>query len=75
MGDIKLRPEKKRKHKGVWVETATEVKEKIGGDGSSKAKRRDCFKIEQTLHCQLCQKLLRNWMREAERESSDLSGW
>lgn len=75
LGDIKLRIEKRKKKQRGKVETTTEAKEKTGGNGSPKAKRGECFKIEETLSCQLCQKLLRNWMREAEKGSPDLTSW
>lgn len=53
LGDIKRRTEK-RKDKGDWVETTIETEGKAGGCGFPKAKRRECFKIEETLSLQLC---------------------
>lgn len=53
LGDLKLRTGKRR-DTGDWVETAIETEGKAGGCGFPKAKRRKCFKIEETLSLQLC---------------------
>lgn len=70
--DIKLRIEK-RKNKGDWVEITIEVEGKTGGCGFPKAKRGECFKIEETLSLQLCRKLPRNWMEEMQRRGHWIS--
>lgn len=72
LGDIKLRIEK-RKDKGDWEETAIETEGKAGGCGFPKAKRRECFKTEETLSLQLCRKRLGNWIGEMQRRGRRIS--
>lgn len=61
------------------METTIEVEGKTGERGFPKAKRRECFKTEETLSCQPCQKLLSNWLRDVQRKEHQIfqigGGW
>lgn len=62
----------KRKNKGDEVKTTTGVERQTGGHGFLKAKRRECFRTEETLSCEPCQKLLSNWIRDVQRKEHQI---